>query len=79
MRKLQKGKVKRMFRTDNPVADFERYDAKQQEELNKLPKCDACGEPIQDDHLFDINGDLFCEECMMEIFKQDTEDYILEG
>lgn len=31
--------------TDDPVADFDRYDAEQQ--LDSLPVCECCGEPIQ--------------------------------
>ena len=67
-----------MFYSDNPIADFERYDAEQQRQLEKLPKCVGCGEPIQDDDLFDVNGDLFCEECMMATFKRSVENYIKE-
>ena len=64
-----------MYRSDDPVADFERWNADQEKELSRLPKCIDCGEPIQDDYLFDINGDLFCEECMKANFKRWTEDY----
>lgn len=67
-----------MFYTDDPVADFAQHDAEQQQELEKLPVCVDCGEPIQDDHLFDIDGDLFCEECAMENFKRKVERYIEE-
>ena len=68
-----------MYYTDDPVADFERHDAEQQKMLKKLPKCVHCGEPIQDEHLYDIDGELFCEECMKEIFRKSTELYIEEG
>ena len=50
--------------TDDPVADFERWDAEQEEKLKKLPKCCECGEPIQDDSCFEIGGDYYCEDCM---------------
>ena len=62
--------------SDDPVADFYRWEAEQQRELEKLPNCCHCGEPIQDEHLFDVNGDLFCEECMMENFKKPIESYV---
>ena len=65
-----------MIWTDDPVADFERYDAILQEQLKQMPHCINCGEPIQDDHLFNIDGDLFCEECMVENFRRSTEDYV---
>ena len=67
-----------MFLTDDPVADFDRWDAEQQDELEKLPNCCGCGEPIQDDDLFDIDGDLYCEECMEAHFKRPVENYIEE-
>ena len=71
--------MNQMFYSDDPVADFERYDAKQQEALKQLPTCTNCGEPIQDDYLFDVDGELFCEECMKVNFKKSVENYIKEG
>lgn len=68
-----------MIYSDDPVADFERYDSRLEDALNQLPKCVDCGEPIQDDDLFDIDGDLYCEECMKANFKKSVEDYIKEG
>ena len=68
-----------MFYSDDPVADFERYDANLQEQLEWMPHCIDCGEPIQDDHLYNINGDLFCEDCMKANFRRPTENYIKEG
>ena len=65
--------------TDDPVADFNRWDAEQEDKLEKLPKCCLCDEPIQDDHLFDIDGDLFCEECMIENFRKSVDSYVTEG
>ena len=64
------------YRTDNPVLDAERYYGDQDEALEKLPECSHCGHPIQDDYLFDVNGKLFCKECMWENFKKNIEGYI---
>lgn len=64
------------YRTDDPIADAARYDADRQRELKKLPKCKCCRHPIQDDCLFDIDGALYCETCMNDEFKQDTDNYI---
>jgi formylmethanofuran dehydrogenase subunit E len=44
----------------------------------RFPKCSVCEERILDDYLFEINGELFCEECMKDSFRQDTDMYILE-
>jgi formylmethanofuran dehydrogenase subunit E len=64
-----------MFYSDNPIADFERHDAQQEEELQKLPICCECGEPIQSDYLYEIDGELYCEDCMNEMFRKDVEEY----
>lgn len=50
--------------TDNPILDFANYDAEQQEQLEKLPVCIECGEPIQDEYCFEINGEYICKECL---------------
>jgi formylmethanofuran dehydrogenase subunit E len=50
--------------TDDPVADFERWDAKKQKEVEALPKCDECGEHIQEECYYDIEGNVYCEECI---------------
>lgn len=52
------------------------YEARQERELAKYPKCDCCDEPITEDILFDIEGDIFCEACMMDNFKKFTSDYM---
>lgn len=65
-----------MYRTDDPLADFHRWDAEQQRELDKLPKCAYCDEPIQDEYCYDINDELVCNVCMEEHHRKRTEDYI---
>ena len=44
--------------------------------LRKRPVCCYCGEHIQDEQLFDIEGELYHEECLVANFRKDTEDYI---
>lgn len=72
---LKEGMIE-MIWTDNPVADADRYGAEQQAELDMLPKCSYCNEPIQEEKLFDIEGELYCEEHAFELFRKNTEDYI---
>lgn len=55
-----------------------RHDAEQERALTLLPQCVCCGEPIQEDHCFDINGELYCETCLEDTFRRDTDDYIQE-
>ena len=65
-----------MFLSDDPLLDFARYDREQTRLLKQLPECDYCGKPIQDEHYFDINGDVMCEKCLIRSFRKDTDDYV---
>ena len=42
------------------------HNRQQEEEIEKLPICDCCGEHIQDEYCYVINGDYICESCMEE-------------
>lgn len=66
----------RTYRTDDPVADAERYMAEQEREMTKLPQCSCCDNPIQTETCFNINGDLICPHCMEAHYEVPTEDYI---
>lgn len=63
-----------MYYTDDPVADYERYSADQERELDRLPRCSECGEPIQDEYCYLINDEAICESCMKENHRVFTED-----
>ena len=65
-----------MILTDDPLLDFAVHDRQQSEELNKRPVCCYCGEPIQDDFCYEINGELICTDCLEANHKKCTEDYI---
>ena len=62
--------------TDDPVADFERYDAEQERKLERLPTCSCCDEPIQDDYFYQINDENICVHCLNEYFRKDVDDYV---
>ena len=47
--------------TDDPVRDFERYDAEQEEKMSGFPTCSICGEVVYDDYLTDMYGDIICK------------------
>ena len=64
-----------MYVPDNYDA-FLSHEAEQESYLSKLPVCCECDEPIQDDHLFEINGELICFDCMKANYMKYTEDYI---
>lgn len=62
--------------TDDPIADAARYIAKQEEALEKLPKCSCCNNPIQDDYCYEINDELICQECLDLFHRKPVEDYV---
>lgn len=45
---------------------WEQHDREQERRLAMLPKCEKCGEPIQEEHCYMIDNELMCEECMEE-------------
>lgn len=52
---------------------FEMHDAEQERWLAKLPVCVECGEPIQDDYLYEINGEYVCEDCLKELYRKSVD------
>ena len=64
------------IRTGDPLEDFARHDAEQESRLDKLPKCESCGEPIEDDYFYNIDGFFLCEECLKSEYRVNTDDYI---
>ena len=55
---------------------WEHHDAEQERWLDNLPECCLCNQPIQNERLFDIEGNLYHEECAEDEFRKWTEDYI---
>lgn len=55
---------------------WEAHDREQAKRLAELPVCEICGEPIQDEDLFDLDGTLYHIECAVEEFKKKTDDYM---
>jgi len=60
-------------RTDDPNADFDRWDAEQERQLAELPVCDCCDNPIQDDHYYQINGDNICPDCLENYYRKEVD------
>lgn len=65
-----------VFYSDDPVRDFERWDAEQSEWLEKLPKCAHCDHAIQDERLMSIDGELYHIDCAIEAFSEWTENHM---
>lgn len=55
-----------MVWTDDPLADFHRHDAMQEEALSRCPICACCKYPIQEDYCFETDMGDYCEECFEE-------------
>jgi hypothetical protein len=60
-----------MFRTDDPLADYDRHQDEIDEWMNSLPKCAYCGEPIQDEQCYLINEELIHIDCAHEYLHDD--------
>lgn len=65
-----------MSYTDDPIRDFERYDAEQQAWLDSRPVCSECDHPIQDERCFQFNGELICQNCLVTYHEKWTEDFV---
>lgn len=63
-----------MHYSDNLHVDFLKHEADQERWLESLPVCDECGEHIQSEDLYELDGLLFCENCM-EGHRRSVEEY----
>lgn len=63
---------RKMSYTDNPLADFDRYDEAQCKKEEKYPHCDYCGEPIYDSYYY-IDSEIICQDCLEDNFKREVE------
>ena len=64
-----------MYVPDNYDA-WKEHDRRQSRALRRRPLCERCGEPIQSEECYEINGELICLDCMKDFLKQ-TEDYMV--
>lgn len=62
--------------TDNPVADFEKYDAEHERIMSRLPVCCLCGERIQQDTAVYFYGKWVCDDCLDDMRKETLEDAV---
>ncbi len=54
------------FLGSDPLGDFYEQDAREARWLETRPICQSCGERIQDEYCYLINGDIYCERCVRE-------------
>jgi formylmethanofuran dehydrogenase subunit E len=69
------GETEMSYRSENLAADIRRRLNDEEYWLTRRPICDECGEHIQDDHLYVINGKIMCESCV-EDCRRYTDDFI---
>lgn len=62
--------------TDDPTADADRYFAEQDRQLDKLPRCCECDEPIQDTQCYEINGEYICDDYMVDNHRKWVSDIV---
>ena len=54
--------------TEDNYSMWKRHDDRQQAELDRRPRCEHCGEPIQDEKAVQFNDSLFCLGCIEEYY-----------
>lgn len=59
-----------------PHQFWDAHCAEQEHQAKKLPRCCACKDPIYDEYLWEIDGDIYCEDCATEHFRKDTDRFI---
>ena len=52
------------------------HEAEQQAQLDKLPRCCECDEPIQDTQCYEINGEYICDDCMVDNHRKWVSDIV---
>ena len=53
-----------------------RHEQEMEAALEKRPQCEHCGEYIQDDYTWEIDGKLLCPECAATLYRKQTEDFM---
>ena len=65
-----------VYRSGDPDADFRRREAEQQAWEDSLPKCQRCGDPM-DDYVFDLgSGEILCQDCVVAKYRKKAEGYL---
>lgn len=55
---------------------WQRNEQRLEDELAKCPVCAWCGEPIQEEYLYEVNGELLDEICMDKLYRKQTSDFM---
>lgn len=55
---------------------WEAHEREKERQLEKLPVCEVCGKPIQDEYLYLINDEFTCTDCLIRDFRKCVDDYV---
>ena len=50
--------------------DFEEWEEKNCRWMESRPICDCCGEPIQEEFYYDIDGEMICDGCLLDFLNK---------
>jgi formylmethanofuran dehydrogenase subunit E len=56
--------------------DADTNDWRNRRRSRTLPKCFFCEQPIVDEHLYNINSELVCTECLNKEYREETAFYV---
>lgn len=54
-------------------SQWEAHEAAQEKALADCYHCDHCGQAIQDEYYYEINGEFLCEDCMKREYRKAVE------
>lgn len=66
------------MRSNDPIADYDRYDAEQEKRLENLPVCEYCNEPIQQETAIYYSDVWCCKECEGLLWLDIRSDFLTE-
>ena len=65
-----------IYRSDDPHADFDRWDAEQCKQEEQLPTCCECGCTIYEDLIYEYNDEPICDDCMLSNHCKSIENFM---
>lgn len=65
------------FPSGKVIEDVNNYDFNQEQALLMRPRCTLCGNPIQEEHAYCVQGMLVCTNCMKQ-FQINVEELMKE-
>jgi formylmethanofuran dehydrogenase subunit E len=64
------------FYSDDPIRDYDRYDAQREKQLEDFPRCSECDKYICDDFYYEFDGEIICEDCLCDNHRKSTDSFI---